>query len=173
MRSATMITASWALVGAMSSLAMGAAVPAWADNEFGIPGGGDYPPPAPAAAGVPGDAAPAPPPTAMHEVRYTVSTDAPLFTHIYYRDVDPPTWSDYSHNPYQFSPRADVEIGPNKPWVLTTALADPALWAMVVVQSAESPNFPTPAFHCELAVDGAVVKTNSGPHGALCSLRSW
>jgi len=110
---------------------------------------------------------------AMHQVRYTVTADAPFFAHIYYRDTDPPSFSDYSHNPYLFSPRADVDLGPGKPWVLDTALADPNLWAMVMVQSGESVSFPTPRFNCELAVDGVVVKKNSGAHGALCSIRNW
>ena len=108
-----------------------------------------------------------------HQVRYTVSADGPIAAHIYYRDTDPPTWSDYSHDPYVFSPRADVDIAPGNPWVLETTLTDPELWAMVTVQSAESPNFPTPEFNCELVVDGVVAKTNSGAKGALCSLRSW
>lgn len=109
----------------------------------------------------------------LHQVRYTVTAKAPYFAHIYYRDTEPAQFSDYSHNPYAFSPRADADIGPDKPWVLETMLADPDLWAMVVVQSGESPNFPTPGFSCELAVDGTVVKTNSGPKGALCSIRNW
>ena len=114
----------------------------------------------------------APPPT-PHHVRYTVSATAPIFSNIYYRDVDPPTWSDYSHNPYEFSPRADVTVGPNQPWVFDTNLTDPNLWATVMVQSGEAPNFKTPTFSCKLEVDGVVVKQDSGPHGALCSIRNW
>ena len=109
----------------------------------------------------------------LHHVRYTVTANAPFWAHIYYRDTEPAIFSDYSHNPYQFSPRADVDIAPDKPWVLETNLANPDLWAMVLVQSGESPGFPTPGFNCELAVDGVVVKTNSGPKGALCSIRNW
>jgi hypothetical protein len=114
-----------------------------------------------------------PPPGPLHHVRYTVTADGPIWANIYYRDTEPAMFSDYSHNPYEFSPRADVDIAPDKPWVLETNLADPDLWAMVLVQSGESPGFPTPAFNCELAVDGVVVKTNSGPKGALCSIRNW
>lgn len=116
------------------------------------------------------ETAPGPP---LHHVRYTVTADAPYWAHIYYRDTDPAQFSDYSHNPYQFSPRADVDIAPDKPWVFDAMLADPDLWAMVLVQSGESPNFPTPGFNCELAVDGVVVDKNSGPKGALCSIRNW
>lgn len=119
------------------------------------------------------DDPPPPPGPPLHHVQYTVTTDAPYWVHIYYRDSEPAIFSDYSHNPYQFSPRVDVDVAPDKPWVLDTMLADPDLWAMVLVQSGESPNFPTPGFNCKLAVDGVVVKTNSGPKGALCSIRDW
>ena len=116
---------------------------------------------------------PAPPGPPLHHVQYTVTADAPYWAHIYYRDSEPAMFSDYSHNPYEFSPRADVDIAPDKPWVLDAMLANPDLWAMVLVQSGESPNLPTPRFNCTLAVDGVVVKTNSGPKGALCSIRNW
>ncbi|OFB36970.1 hypothetical protein BA059_22030 [Mycolicibacterium sp. (ex Dasyatis americana)] len=119
------------------------------------------------------DDPPPPPGPPLHHVQYTVTTDAPYWVHIYYRDSEPAIFSDYSHNPYQFSPRVDVDVAPDKPWVLDTMLADPDLWAMVLVQSGESPNFPTPGFNCKLAVDGVVVKTDSGPKGALCSIRNW
>ncbi len=167
-RFATTVTAALAA-------AIAVAAPASADNEFGIPGGGDYPAPAPPAPGAPAPADPAAPAPApvMHHIRYTVTTDEPFFARIYYREVDPPSWSDYSHNPYEFSPRADADIGPNQPWVFETNLADPMMWAMVVAQSGDGPEFPSPAFHCTLAIDGTVVVTNSGPRGALCSLRKW
>ncbi|WP_235676873.1 hypothetical protein [Mycolicibacterium porcinum] len=117
------------------------------------------------------DPAPVGPP--LRHVQYTVTADSPYWVHIYYRDSEPVQFSDYSHNPYEFSPRADVDVAPDKPWVFDAMLADPDLWAMVLVQSGESPNFPTPGFKCTLAVDGVVVKTNSGPKGALCSIRNW
>lgn len=129
-------------------------------------------PTAPAFADDDGDGTPGPSPT-PHHVRYVVSAAAPIYSNIYYRDTDPPTWSDYSHNPYVFSPMADVTVGPNQPWVFDTTLNDPNLWAMVTVQSGEAPNFPTPSFNCRLEVDGVLVKQNSGPHGALCSIRNW
>lgn len=109
----------------------------------------------------------------LHHVRYTVTADAPFWAEIYYRDVDPPTWSDYSHNPYEFSPKAEADIGPNQPWVHDAMLADPESWAMVTVRSGDAPNIAVPRFNCQLEVDGAVVKTNSGNKGTLCSLRNW
>lgn len=107
----------------------------------------------------------------LHDVTYTVYTDTPFFAEIYYRDTDPPNFGDFSHNPYLFSPNVEADIGPEKPWVLTVRLADPGIWAMVVASSGLSPS--TPNFHCTLAVDGEVVVRNSGPKGALCSLRPW
>ena len=106
-----------------------------------------------------------------HTVTYTVTTDMPVTADIYYRDVDPPTWADYSHNPYQYSPKARFDIAPDRPWVLEVALADPDRWAMVSATSGPSP--VEPAFRCELAVDGVVVATGQGPKGALCSVRHW
>ncbi|PQD97552.1 hypothetical protein [Mycolicibacterium parafortuitum] len=110
-------------------------------------------------------------PAAAHQVTYTVTAQQPVSADIYYRDVDPPTWADYSHNPYQFSPKATVDIGPQQPWVLTVALADPDRWAMVSATRGRLP--AEPGFRCELAVDGVVVATGEGPRGALCSLRHW
>ncbi|ORB24986.1 hypothetical protein [Mycolicibacterium parafortuitum] len=110
-------------------------------------------------------------PAAAHQVTYTVTAQQPVSADIYYRDVDPPTWADYSHNPYQFSPKVTVDIGPQQPWVLTVQLADPDRWAMVSATRGRLP--AEPGFRCELAVDGVVVATGEGPRGALCSLRHW
>ena len=107
----------------------------------------------------------------LHDVTYTVYTDRPFRAEIYYRDVDPPNFADYSHNPYAFSPNVEANLGPDQPWVLNVRLANPEYWAMVLATSEGSPNPPN--FHCTLAVDGTVVSTNSGPSGALCSLRHW
>lgn len=107
----------------------------------------------------------------LHTVTYTVSTDNPFVADIYYRDSEPPNFADYSHDPYVFSPKVEADIGPGRPWTLTAQLANPQQWAMVLGTSGLSPD--PPGFHCTLAVDGAVVVSNSGPKGALCSLRQW
>ena len=107
----------------------------------------------------------------LHEVTYTLSTDRPFVAEIYYRDTDPPDFAEYSHDPYRFSPNVEADVGPDRPWALTVRLANPQQWAMVVATSGLSAN--PPGFHCSLAVDGAVLVTNSGPRGALCSLRHW
>lgn len=114
------------------------------------------------------DPIPGPP---LHNVQYTVWSEQPFRNaQIYYADVDPPNFADYSHDPYQFSPSAEFDTGPNRMWTQNVQLADPDQWAMVVVSNSGWP--PQPNFHCVLAVDGQVVKTNQGPKGALCTIRN-
>jgi hypothetical protein len=107
----------------------------------------------------------------LHHVKYTVFSEQPFFVEIYYRDVDPPNWAEYSHNPYRFSPNVEADVGPDQMWVQDVMLADPERWAMVTASTGGSTG--TPNIHCVLAVDGVVVKTHQGPKGALCSLRNW
>jgi hypothetical protein len=109
---------------------------------------------------------------ALHHVKYTVFTEIPYGNaEIYYRDVDPPNFADYSHNPYVFSPNVEATLGPDRMWTMDVMLANPDQWAMVTATSLDSPQRPN--FHCVLAVDGEVVATNQGPRGALCSIRNW
>ena len=112
------------------------------------------------------------PPPPLHNVHYTVWAEQQFNAVIYYRDTDPPNWGDYSHNPYQFSPKVEADIGPKQQWNLDVGLANPDEWAMVVAGTGGE-STKTPNIHCALAVDGAIVKTNQGPKGALCSIRNW
>ena len=112
-----------------------------------------------------------PPPHPLRNVKYSVFSEQPFYVDIYYRDVDPPNWAAYSHNPYEFSPKAQAQIGPDQQWNLDVQLADPDRWAMVTATS--GPGEARPNIHCVLAVDGVVVDTDQGPKGALCSIRSW
>jgi hypothetical protein len=122
-----------------------------------------------AAASVPATAQ-GPPQAPMHNVKYTVFAEGPAFLKIYYRDVDPPNWADYSHNPYVFTPKVEADVGPDQQWNLDVQLANPNDWAMVVAQG--EPGL-SPNVHCVLAVDGVVVATDQRPKGALCSIRNW
>lgn len=111
---------------------------------------------------------------APHRVRYSVSSTETAQANIYYREVQPPNFGEYSHNPYQYSPKADVIIGPGQPWIFDTTLANPEDWAMVVVSlPAMHPAPAAPGFVCELRIDDTVVATDAGTKGALCSLRTW
>lgn len=107
----------------------------------------------------------------MHHVKYTITVANPIYADIYYLDQEPPIFSDYSHNPYQFVPNVQADIGPGRPWVYELDLANPGQWAMVSVSTGGEPG--APQFHCEVAVDGVVVASKDGPKGALCSIRPW
>ncbi|BBY59978.1 hypothetical protein [Mycolicibacterium sarraceniae] len=112
-------------------------------------------------------------PPQLFNVKYTVTADKPVIAEIYYRDTDPPTFSEYSHDPYVFSPNTEATVGPNKPWVLVATLTDPMQWGMVLVQATGALPKATAGFNCTMEINGQVVKRNSGPKGALCSLRNW
>ena len=107
----------------------------------------------------------------MHHVKYTISVQNPIYANIYYIDQEPPIFSDYSHDPYRFTPNVKTDIGPGKPWSFELNEAKPEYWAMVVVNTGTEPG--TPQFHCELSVDGTVVVSKDGPKGVLCSIRNW
>lgn len=119
----------------------------------------------------PPSAAQPPPPPPAHHVKYTVTAQQLHFAKIYWREADPVNFAEYSHNPYVFSPKAEVDVGPGQPWVREVWLADPYHWAMVTATSELDP--VEPMFSCTLEVDGTVVVTDEGPKGALCSLRHW
>jgi hypothetical protein len=114
---------------------------------------------------------PGPLPAPLHNVKYSVFAERPFFIDIYYRDVDPPNWAAYSHNPYEFSPKVEAQVGPDQQWNLDVQLVNPDAWAMVVATSGSGE--ANPNIHCVLAVDGVVVATAQGPKGALCSIRKW
>src|SRR6185437_9250365 len=86
------------------------------------------------------DPVPGPP---LHSVKYTVFSETPFRNaEIYYRDIDPPNFADYSHNPYAFSPNVEADLGPNQQWTMDVQLANPNAWAMVTVTSLDSPKRP-------------------------------
>jgi hypothetical protein len=107
----------------------------------------------------------------LHRVRYTLTAAKPIYTDIYYLDHEPPTFADWSHNPYPFVPNIQADVGPNQPWVYELTLADPNQWAFFTSSTGPEPG--TPMFHCELAVDGAVVVSKDGDKGVICSIRPW
>ncbi|MEW5808716.1 MAG: hypothetical protein AB1925_04610 [Actinomycetota bacterium] len=112
----------------------------------------------------------------LHRVRYLIGASQDIANaEIYYREVDPPNWADYSHNPYEFSPNVEADLGPGRAWVREVMLADPNEWAMVVVGQPDALDVPLaePGFVCELRVDDVVVRTAKGLRGALCSIRTW
>jgi hypothetical protein len=107
----------------------------------------------------------------MHHVKYTVTAQNPIYANIYYLDQEPAIFSDYSHDPYRFTPNVKTDIAPGKPWSFELNMAKPEDYAMVVVNTGPEPG--TPQFHCDLSVDGAVVVSKDGAKGVLCSIRNW
>jgi hypothetical protein len=106
-----------------------------------------------------------------HQVVYIVSARNPAYVDIFYQDQDPTLFSDYSHNPYSFTPQVHADVAPGKPWVQPVNLLNPDQWAMVTVTTGRE--LGTPGIQCDLSVDGKVVVSNIGDKGALCSLRTW
>lgn len=47
-----------------------------------------------------------------HQVVYVVSSTSPAYVDIFYQDQDPTLFSDYSHNPYTFTPQVHADIAP-------------------------------------------------------------
>jgi hypothetical protein len=107
----------------------------------------------------------------MHHVKYKLTSQKPIYAEIYYLDQEPPNFADWSHNPYQFIPNVEADVGPSAPWTYELDLQRPEMWALVVANAGPEPG--TPNFHCELSVDGAVVASKDGGRGVLCSIRSW
>ena len=107
----------------------------------------------------------------LHHVKYTLTAQHPIYAEIYYLDQEPEVFANWSHNPYQYMPNVEADLGPNKSWTYELDLHKPEEWAMVVANTGPEPG--TPNFHCELAVDGVVKVSNDGAKGVLCSLRTW
>jgi hypothetical protein len=107
----------------------------------------------------------------MHHVKYTITAHNPIYADIYYHDQEPAMFSDYSHDPYRFTPNVKTDIGPDKPWSFELDMANPDVWAMALASTGTEPG--EPQFHCDLSVDGTVVVSKDGPKGVLCSIRSW
>jgi hypothetical protein len=107
----------------------------------------------------------------MHHVKYSISAQKPIYANIYYIDQEPAIFSDYSHDPYRFTPNVKTDLTPGNPWTFELSLAKPDVWAMVLASTGTEPG--EPQFHCDLSVDGTVVVSKDGPKGVLCSLRNW
>ncbi|WP_343601624.1 hypothetical protein [Mycobacterium sp.] len=107
----------------------------------------------------------------LHHVKYTLTADNPIHADIYYLDQEPPVFSDYSHDPYQFVPNIQADVGPTQPWSYQLDLANPYQWAFFTASTGGESS--TPMFHCQLMVDGGVVATQDRPKGVLCSMRPW
>src|ERR1700742_504128 len=76
----------------------------------------------------------------MHQVRYVITAQNPIWADIYYLDQQPARFSDYSHDTYQYTPNVQADIGPGHPWTSPEVLlSDPDHYAMVVVSTGTEP----------------------------------
>jgi hypothetical protein len=107
----------------------------------------------------------------VHHVKYRLTAENPIWAEIYYLDHEPAVFADWSHNPYEFMPNVEADLGPSQPWTFELGLQKPEQWAMVMANTGPEPG--TPNFQCQIEVDGAVVVSNSGAKGVLCSIRKW
>jgi hypothetical protein len=107
----------------------------------------------------------------LHHVKYTLTAQKPIYAEIYYLDQEPEIFANYSHNPYQYTPNVEADVGPNQPWTYELDLRKPEEWAQVIANTGGEPGAPN--FHCEIAVDGVVKVSKDGAKGVLCSIRRW
>ena len=107
----------------------------------------------------------------MHHVKYTLTAQKPIYAQIYYLDQEPEIFANWSHNPYQYMPNVQTDLGPNQAWTFELDLQKPDEWAMVMANTGPEPG--EPSFHCEIAVDGNTVVSNDGAKAVLCSIRKW
>jgi hypothetical protein len=107
----------------------------------------------------------------LHHVKYTLTAENPIWAQIYYLDHEPAVWADWSHNPFEFMPNIEQDLGPGITWTYELDLQKPQEWAMVIANTGPEPS--TPNFHCAIAVDGTTVVSNVGGKGVLCSIRKW
>ncbi|OSC37882.1 hypothetical protein B8W66_21030 [Mycobacterium decipiens] len=107
---------------------------------------------------------------AGHQVTYTVTTTSDLTANIRYMNTDPPSMAAFNADSSKYMITVHTPITGGQPLVYTTTLADPNQWAIVTASGGLRVN---PEFHCEIAVDGRVVVSQSGGSGVQCATRPW
>jgi hypothetical protein len=114
---------------------------------------------------------------AGHQVTYTVTTTGNLTGNVRYMNSDPPSQAAFDANSAQFMNTVSTTFTPDQPLVYTATLANPNQWAIVAASG--SCRFPdcssgvVAELHCEIAVDGQVVKQQTATTGVTCSTRPW
>jgi hypothetical protein len=108
------------------------------------------------------DAQPAP------NVRYVLTSDAPVGFDVNYLVNQPPNKEAYNADAYAFLKKDRVD----SPWEFSTTLADPQ-WAIINASAAAHAMQAPPNAHCEIWVDGQLAVQNTGPYTAFCQLSRW
>lgn len=101
-------------------------------------------------------------------VRYVLTSDAPVGFDVNYLVNQPPNKEAYNANAYAFLKKDRVD----SPWEFSTTLADPQ-WAIINASAAAHAMQAPPNAHCEIWVDGQLAVQNTGPYTAFCQLSRW
>ncbi len=114
---------------------------------------------------------------AGHQVTYTITTTGNLTGNVRYMNSDPPSQAGFDANSSQYMNTVQTAFTGGEPLVYTTTLANPNQWAFVAASGGchwpDCGSGATPELHCEIAVDGQVVVTQSATTGVTCSTRPW
>ncbi|MET0475580.1 MAG: hypothetical protein ABW001_13200 [Mycobacterium sp.] len=107
-----------------------------------------------------------------HQVKYSVTTNAPYDFELFYLTAQPPNKAAYNADAYSFVKREKVSLAPGTPWVFETTLADPQ-WAILTVSSTTRGTVGAPDAHCDITVDGQVAVQQDAPYSPMCQLGQW
>jgi hypothetical protein len=109
------------------------------------------------------------PEAAGHQVRYTVTTNAPYDFELFYLTAQPPNKAAFNADAYAFAKREKVNLAPGVPWTFETTLADPQ-WAILTVSSTTRGTSGPPGAHCDITVDGVVAVAQDDPYNLQCRM---
>jgi hypothetical protein len=115
-----------------------------------------------------------------HEVVYTVTAGAELYSQIFFMAKQPPNVTAYADDTASYLYSVRPKINADKSWTYTTTLANPDQWATVSAynhfsereQPADVPGVLAD-FHCQITIDGQVVLSMQGDRDVECTLRKW
>lgn len=108
-----------------------------------------------------------------HQVRYTLTSPGNGADYkLNYLIAQPASKEAYNADAYAYLKSEQIDLGPGAPWVFETTLEDPQ-WAILTASTGVHAMQGAPNPHCEIAVDGEVVVSNSGPYTAHCQLGNW
>jgi hypothetical protein len=112
-----------------------------------------------------------------HQVTYTITSTGNLTGNVRYINTDPPSQAAFNANSSQYLNTVQTAFTSDQPLVYTATLANPGQWAFVAASGGchwpDCGSGATPELHCEIAVDGQVVVTQSATTGVTCSTRPW
>jgi len=115
-----------------------------------------------------------------HEVTYTITSTAEVFTSVAFMVNQPKDTVEFADRSTKYLYSLRPKINPDAPWRYTTRLANPERWAWVSAGQYEPfllEHVPADVaaidygYHCEVAIDGHVVATGHGSRELTCGTR--